>query len=566
MLCSGIRHLTTDVLVIGGGVAGCFAGIGALEKGARVLVIEKAGIRRSGGCGAGNDHFGAHLNLGEHWDTDEAIDEWVARVGEVAVDMRVVSLVNTRRVQETVRRLEEMGVPMRNPKTGQYIRTTSIGGKGATVINFDGRNIKPLLAAKLHSLGGQVLNRTMATRLMVNGGHVVGATGIDVRDGTFMCVTARQIVLATGGSFRMFKNRTGLVFNTWHSPYNAMSGQVLAFKAGAQLTNMEFSGCNVVPKGFTTPGFSAFTGMGCYLINASGERYLARYHPKLEGAPRSVVITATLNEEKEGRGPCYFDCRHLSPKDLHHLTDDLLAIDKATFSDFLAQKGIDLAKQPLEIEVCEPGSSIVQESSPGVLIDERCRTKVSGLSAAGDCSAYGGSLPNATTTGLTAGEAVGKSFRDVQVEADLDQDELERERERVLAPLRRRKGVRWQDYEGELREIMSEHVGRVRTAPGIESGIKKLEALSERAGELAASNLHELMRCLEAQDLVLGSRLIARAALERKESRFGIYHFRQDYPQKDDNNWFGQILLERDGDSIRSSFKPLTPWIDAQEP
>jgi adenylylsulfate reductase, subunit A len=145
----------TDLLIIGGGAAGCIAAIGAAEHGnLDVLVLEKAETSRSGDAGGGNDHLLAHLNTGESWDSDQAMAEYYTRVSEGLIDIRVANRLHISRIREIVDRLESFGIEMRDPKTGQYIRTRSFGQPGPFFINFiEGSGSNPFLPQRLRSEG-----------------------------------------------------------------------------------------------------------------------------------------------------------------------------------------------------------------------------------------------------------------------------------------------------------------------------------------------------------------------------------------------------------------------------
>ena len=199
--------IDTDLLIIGGGAAGCMAAIGAKEQGdLDVTVLEKAEISRSGDIGAGNDHLLAHLNSGEPWDTDEAMSDYYTKLSQGLVDVRIARRLHLSRIKDIVNKLESYGIEMRDPATGQYIRTQSFGQPGPYFINFKGKNIKPVLANEVKKRGVKVLNRINVTRLLMNGKKAVGAVGFNVRNGNFCIVRAKTTLLATGDAVRLWPN------------------------------------------------------------------------------------------------------------------------------------------------------------------------------------------------------------------------------------------------------------------------------------------------------------------------------------------------------------------------
>ena len=183
----------TDVLIIGGGIAGCMAAIGAKEQGGvDILILEKAEITRSGDAGGGNDHLLAHLNMGEEWDTDQAMCQYYTQLSQGLIDIEIGYQLYIRRIRTIVDKLESYGIEMRDPKTGEYIRTKSFGQPGPYFINFKGKNIKPVLAKEVKKMGVRVLNRINVTNLLTNGKRVVGAMGFNVRNGHFMWSNPKQ--------------------------------------------------------------------------------------------------------------------------------------------------------------------------------------------------------------------------------------------------------------------------------------------------------------------------------------------------------------------------------------
>ncbi len=199
---------------------------------------------------------------------------------------------------------------------------------------------------------------------------MTGAVGFNIRTGTFYTITAKAVILATGNTNRIFENPTGLPFNTWQCPANTGAAQAMAYEAGAKLANMEIVRITLVPRGFSAAGLNALTGMGGRIVNAAGEEFMPKYHPAGVRAPRFKLVESVMKEISEGRGPVYVDCRHLSASEMTHLKKTL-GYDKDTLPDFIEQKGIDLAKEPLEImpsEGMQGGSSEVNSS--GIMIDE----------------------------------------------------------------------------------------------------------------------------------------------------------------------------------------------------
>lgn len=548
------QKLNADVLVVGGGLAGLNAAIAALERGARVVVMEKGKIERSGDIAGGVDHFLAYLETGEEWDTREGYLKYVENLARGVADMAVHERVYCDELSDAIQRMARIGNPLTYKGTNEYYRTASVGQPGPYWINFDGKNLKPKLAREVRRLGAIVLDRTMPTRFFVRDNRIQGVTGINTRTGEFCFVAAKAVIGATGNTNRLFETPTAMPFNTWLCPYDTGDAQALAFEAGATLANMEFARMTVVPKGFSAPGFNAYTGIGAHFINSLGERYMERYHPFKDRAPRNVIVYAALTEIKEGRGPLFIDCRHLPQDKLAHLKTTL-GYDKETLPDFLDQKNIDLAVQPLEIMVSEAMQAGPLETvGSGIKIDINCMSTLEGLFGAGDCADQMRCVHMAVTGGYAAGKRA-QEYAAGRVEFDdVTEESIIAEKKRISAPLERTSGVHYREIEDVLRKIMTENVGPDRTETSLKTAQRKLAELRKLLSEVKAKDGHELMRTLETTSLMKVADIMTEAALYRKESRFAPYHHRLDYPTIDDEQWYGQVLVRREGERIVTSF------------
>lgn len=545
---AGEIELQADVLVIGGGAAGCLASMRARESGAEVLLLEKAGsIRRSGSCASGIDSYKALLEEAP-WDTPEA---YMAshNGGRAKPEDGRVQATFARNSKKVFHYLESIGVPFRDRLTGRYERVVPLGTSHPTNVSFNGVMLKPTMSRRVRQLGVKVMERVAVEGLLTHAGRVVGAAGFHVRDGQFLVIKARSVVMAAGGAARLYPPSSGESFVTHTPPYNTGDGQVMAFRAGAALTGMEFTASSIEPKGFSAPGLSAFIGLGARLLNARGERYMKRYHPLEEHAPRVVMVRAMLTEMAEGRGPCYFDCRHLSEEQLERLKRDL-SNGKPTLLDFLAARGLDLGRNLIPFAPRE-----MDCNGNGIMIDGECRSSLEGLLAAGNCTSASLALPGACTLGYVAGEKAAEDAARCRGSVDVDRGQVAELRETVFHPMNGVGSLRSKEMEDRLRQIMQGFVGFERNQEGLEKAVEGLRQLQRDAGALGAGNLHELLRANEARNLTGVGLLIATAALARKESR--STHYRSDFPLAGDG-WKGPVVMSRGRDSlIDVSFRPL---------
>jgi adenylylsulfate reductase subunit A len=556
---SEIHNIQTDVAVIGGGTAGLNCAMAAAEKGLNVLVVDKANIARSGAIAGGIDHFMAYLETGEPWDSREAWLSFVGKLARGAVNLRVHEAVFCEELKAAIERTERIGIPLRNPGTGKFFRTRALGQPGPYSINFNGKLLKPKMAEEVRRLGCQVLDRVQVTRLFLCDGQLAGFTGFNIRTGDFYQIQAKATIISTGNTNRMFKSQTGSPFNLWYCP--ACTGDLhrQAFDIGVELANMEYVRMTVVPKGFSAPGFNAFFGMGSHLINSLGDQFMGRYHSMGDSAPRNMVVWACLQELREGRGPIYMDCRHLSERDREHLFTTL-GYDKDTLPDFLVRKGYNLAGTMIEMTVSEPMQARpTEQCGSGMKIDEKCASNVPGLFAAGDSSDQMGCLHMCMAGGYKAGKSAAEYAAKSGHLLPLDPKATAEERQRVFRPLEKKRGISYPEFENVVRIITTDHFGPVKTERSLLAALEKLHRLDGAREDLKANNLHELMRVHEAMNIQQVAKITATAALARKETRFPPYHYRADFTQTDDENFCGLIVVKKGPDGeIATRFERLT--------
>jgi adenylylsulfate reductase subunit A len=551
-------QIEADVAVIGGGTAGTNSAMAAAEMGLKVLVVDKANINRSGAIAGGIDHFMAFLETGEPWDTREAYLQYVGRVARGAANLKIHEAVYCEEVNAAIKRIERIGIRLRNTSTGEFYRTQSMGQPGPYWINFNGKRLKPKMAAEALRLGCQVLNRVQVTNLFLHDGELAGFTGFDTRTGDFYRIRTKAIIISTGNTNRMFKSQTGNPFNLWYCP--ACTGDLhrQAFDAGVELANMEYVRMTIVPKGFSAPGFNAFFGMGSHLVNSLGDAFMESYHPMGDRAPRNYMVWAAIQELKEGRGPIYMDCSHLNAKERMHLFTTL-GYDKDTLPDFLIKKGYDLEGTMIEMTVSEPMQARPSElCGSGIKIDASCASSVPGIFAAGDSADQMGCLHMCVAGGYAAGKHASDYARQAKHLRPLDAKKMTAEKERIFKPLNKKAGIPYWEFEDIVRHITTDHFGPVKTETSLTAALNKLDRLDSARQDLKADNLHELMRVHEAMNIQQVAKITAAAALARKETRFPPYHYRADYTETDDKNYCGLIVVKKGpNNEITTRFESL---------
>ena len=555
--------LDTDLLVVGGGVAGTMAAIPALEAGLKVVICEKGRVLdHCGSIGCGVDHYLTVMDTGPEWDTPEFLIKHVPELTDHIVDMAVAGRV-IREMPRIFRKLESFGVDFKDRRTGDYYRVRSFGLPGTYHINFDGTDFKKLIGERVRKGKATVLMRTMVVQLLVKDNRAYGAIAFNFRTGEWTVVRAKAVVLAAGDVNRISLNASGLAFDSWHFPYNTGDGQAMGYRAGAALANMESVEATLTPKGFSCQGLNALVSLGAYFVNRHGERFMFRYDAKGENARRAVIADAAINEYLLGNGPVYLDCRHLSQEMLDRM-EYTLKVDRYTLPAFYQQKGVNFREELVEISVSELSirRSGVYFRGSGLAVDADAQTSVEALYAAGDCATVSGGIAGAAVLGHIAGESVVRRARSAMgAVPEIPREAIESIRARADAHLARRDGMTWKEFERRTRQTVTDYVGVRRNEAGLERALRTLGELAGLEPTLRAEDLHGLMRVHEAKNIRLNAEIMAAASLARRETRTGSSHWRLDFPETDERNWRRFVVVAQGdrGPEVRtlSTDRPL---------
>lgn len=549
------RH-RTDILIIGGGVCGLNAALTIREQGLSVLIMDKAVIERSGHIAGGIDHFLAYLDTGPAWDTREAYLEFTGTSARGATNLDVVEAVYCSELKDALARFAQIRCDLRQAD-GSYYRTKSYGQPGPWWINFDGKRMKPLLAKAVRASGCTVLDRVVTTDLLLDDGVACGAVGFDIRSGDFHAVAAKAVIVATGGTNRLYSNPSGMSFNTWMCPADTGDGEAMCLRAGAELANVEYLRMTVVPRSFNAAGLNALSGMGGVLINGHGEAFMTNYHPLGMKGPRYMLVQGVLSEMRAGRGPVYMDCRGIDAATQQHLIRTL-SCDKDSFQDYFAQMGLDLTTTPMEVDTSEGMQGGPNEvCGSGIKIDSRSATNVPGLFAGGNAADQCRSLHMAVSSGIHAGRMAARYVATRRAAPEPDEAQVRALKDKTFAPLDPEAAIGWRELEMTVQRLMTENAGPDRSALKLERAKAKLEQVAAASRNVGARTLHDLLRLSEVRNLLTIGRCTVSAALFREESRFGNCHHRTDFPEQNDARFLGQIVVRRTpDDALRLELRP----------
>lgn len=541
--------MTTDVLIIGGGVAGCLAAMEARAGGASVVIADKARfLERAGSVGGGVDQFLTPMNSGPDWDTPQYLLMHIPALTDGLVDLDVAERV-VHEMPRILKALQDIGIDFRDTDTGEYLRTRAFGLPGEYHLNFDGKTFKYQIGRHVMSCGVKFLPRTMITDLVLDASaqRVCGAVGFNVRTGEIYLVKAAAVIVATGDVNRISRNASGMPFDSWHYPYNTGDGHAMGFRAGADLVNMEFVEATLTPKGFSTQGTNSYAGLGAHFINRHGERFMFKYDPKGEKARRTTLVDGVIQEVLADNEPLYIDLRHLPDDILDHFVKTL-GVDRHTLPGYFAQRNIDIRHEPIQLSISELSirRGGVYFRGSGLMVGTSGGATVEGLFAAGDCSMVSGGIAGAAAMGAIAGRGA-CAFARSSAEAEPDPGQVSAGIDRLREPLETASGPAWRAFEDRVRDIVTDYVGVRRTARGLHTALASLDELSGLESTLHADGPHSLMRTHEAKSIRVAVQMMAQAALERRESRSGAAHRRLDHPGTKEE-WQKLIVVSQEAD------------------
>ena len=587
-----VKQIDSDILVVGGGMAGCGAAYEARYwgKNLKIVIAEKANIDRSGAVAMGLSAINTYLGMRWGENTPEDFVKY-ARGDLMGLIREYLVYDVARHVDSSVHLFEEWGLPiMKDEKTGRYLRE----GKWQVLIH--GESYKPIVAEAAKKAASEVHNRVMITHLMTAAGDsstIAGAVGFDVRDGSFCIFRSKAVILASGGATHIFRPRSvGEGWGrTWYSPWSNGSAYALPIEAGAKMVQMEI---RLIPTRFKDgygPVGSWFLYLKSTATNSNNETYdtdreklRAKYGKYADAKPMPTCLRNHLmmEEIKEGRGPILMHTEKVL---------DTREKEEAGWEDFLdmtvsqaalwASQNTDPRETSSELVPTEPyimGSHAVNAgawvSGPSDIAPDDYQwgwnrmTTITGLFAAGD--AAGGAAHKFSSgsfaEGRIAGKAAVKYVLDTDARApEYDKDVIESLKTEIFQPLENYELGKQFITKGSvspyylyptqglkrLEKIMDEYAGGTTAfyttnKVGMERGVKLMNMLKEDLQMLGAEDLHQLQRAWELHHRVTTADAVLNHTLFREETRWPGYYYRSDYPKIDDENWRVFVVSQYD--------------------
>lgn len=562
MQINGLNRLTTDVLIIGGGTAGCYAALTIREKSdASIIIAEKANIKRSGCLAAGVNAINAYIVEGRK---PEDYVEYAKKDADDIVREDLL-LTMSERLNEVTAKMEKLGLVILKDGNGRYV------ARGNRNIKINGENIKPILADAVNSLENvTVINRLNITDYIVKDNTILGAVGFNIDTGEVYEIRAKKVLCATGGAAGLYKpNNPGFSrHKMWYPPFNTGAGFAMGINAGAEMTTFEMRFIALRCKDTIAPTGTIAQGVGAKQVNSLGEVYENRY-----GLTTSQRVYGTVRENIEGRGPCYLRTEGISSEQDESLKKAYLNMAPSQTLKWI-ESGKNPSEQNVEIEGTEP-YIVGGHTASGYWVDTNRRTTINGLYAAGDVA---GGCPQKYVTGAMAeGEIAAEDIvkelnrSDItenafsQSTADEYADKLTDERIKEYNEYLRREDkdtiFSTEELEEAMQKVMDTYAGGIgshyqfneKQLKLAKEKIEQIETLSEKAN---AKDYHELMFVYELKERLTVCQVLIEHLKARKETRWHSFAENLDYPEKSDE-WLKYVNTRKVDGRIEVKYRNL---------
>ena len=562
MQINGLNRLTTDVLIIGGGTAGCYAALTIREKSdASIIIAEKANIKRSGCLAAGVNAINAYIVEGRK---PEDYVEYAKKDADDIVREDLL-LTMSERLNEVTAKMEKLGLVILKDENGRYV------ARGNRNIKINGENIKPILADAVNSLENViVINRLNITDYIVKDNTILGAVGFNIDTGEVYEIRAKKVLCATGGAAGLYKpNNPGFSrHKMWYPPFNTGAGFAMGINAGAEMTTFEMRFIALRCKDTIAPTGTIAQGVGAKQVNSLGEVYENRY-----GLTTSQRVYGTVRENIEGRGPCYLRTEVISSEQDESLKKAYLNMAPSQTLKWI-ESGKNPSEQNVEIEGTEP-YIVGGHTASGYWVDTNRRTTINGLYAAGDVA---GGCPQKYVTGAMAeGEIAAEDIvkelnrSDItenafsQSTADEYADKLTDERIKEYNEYLRREDkdtiFSTEELEEAMQKVMDTYAGGIgshyqfneKQLKLAKEKIEQIETLSEKAN---AKDYHELMFVYELKERLTVCQVLIEHLKARKETRWHSFAENLDYPEKSDE-WLKYVNTRKVDGRIEVKYRNL---------
>ena len=546
--------LHTDVLIIGGGTAGCYAALTVRENSDyKIIIAEKANIKRSGCLAAGVNAINAYIVKGRK---PEDYVEYAKKDadGIVREDLLMTMSEGLNRVTE---KMEKLGLVILKDENGEYV------ARGNRNIKINGENMKPLLASAVERLPDvTVLNRINITDYIVENNTIRGAFGFSMEENTAYEIRAKKVLCATGGAAGLYRpNNPGFSrHKMWYPPFNTGAGYAMGIRSGAEMTTFEMRFIALRCKDTIAPTGTIAQGVGAKQVNAKGEVYEDKY-----GLTTSERVYGTVMENLEGRGPCYLRTEGISDEQDESLKKAYLNMAPSQTLKWI-ESGKKPSEQNVEIEGTEP-YIVGGHTASGYWVDTDRQTTIHGLYAAGDVA---GGCPQKYVTGAMVEGEIAALHMVKELDAGQELPVNEAEEETALEE-------KIEEYnhfltasndmftvealEEAMQKVMDNYAGGISThyqfnEKQLALAKDKIKQLIELSEDVAAEDMHELMFVYELRERLTVCLAVIAHLEARKETRWHSFAENLDYPKKD-QKWLKYVNSRMEDGEIIIRFRDL---------
>ena len=560
------RIIDTDVLIIGGGTAGCFAGITlGKKKDLDVLIVEKANIVRSGCLAAGVNAINAYITKGRV--PQDYVDYCKKDADGIVREDLLLSM--SERLNHVTKVMEDLGLVILKDENGDYV------ARGNRNIKINGENIKPILADAVKKQDNvTVINHLNITDFIVENNEIKGAYGFDVNDAVFYEINAKAVLVATGGAAGLYRpNNPGFSrHKMWYPPFNTGAGYAMGINAGAEMTTFEMRFIALRCKDTIAPTGTIAQGVPAEQLNSNGEVYENKY-----GLTTSQRLYGTVTENREGRGPCYLGTKGISKEQEEDLYKAYLNMAPSQTLKWLEAAG-GPSEENVEIEGTEP-YIVGGHTASGYWVDNNRETTIHGLFAAGDVA---GGCPQKYVTGALAEgeiaaqaiaerlEGSGKGFVVNEVaDSELSENAFAKKSEYERFLNNKQGLVDIEQSEEAMQKIMDQYAGGISTdyqynEARLELADEKIKFLEQSIDNLAAQDADDLLRIYEIRERLTVCRSVIAHLKARKETRWHSFAENMDYPAKSDD-WLKYVNSRKENGEIKIIIRDLVRGGDSYE-
>ena len=531
-----LEKINTDILIIGGGAAGCYAAITAAEeKAVKVTIAEKANIKRSGCLAAGVNALNAYITKGE---TAESFVDYVKEEFNGVVREDLVYTI-AKKLNSVTKKIETLGLPILKDDNGEYVT------RGKRSIKINGENIKPILADAVKRYSNiEVLNGLNIIDYIVKDNRVIGAFGFSIKEEKLFVILSKAVICTTGGASGIYKpnNPTFSRHKMWYSPFNTGAGYAMGIRAGAEMTTFEMRFIALRCKDTIAPTGTIAQGVKTPQVNSYGENYVKDY-----GKPTTINrLYATVMENIKGKGPCYLKTEGITEEQEQELLKAYLNMAPAQTLKWIENSSTPRTEN-VEIEGTEP-YIVGGHTASGYWVDTNRQTTLKGLFAAGDVA--GGSPKKYVTGCFAEGEIAAKyalkHIKHIEI-VDIDGNLAYNKLTEINSYLSHKNSMfNAEEVEEAMQKVMDEYAGGISqnyayTSKKLNIAAKRIDELKEIAKKLKAENMHELLFIFEIIDRLDVSKVLIEHLKARQETRWKCYEQNIDYPNQDDKNWFKYV-------------------------